>query len=42
MSKGIKVAAGIAVTVLAILDELKINTAFIMLRIGLVWISIYL
>lgn len=40
--KGIGVAMGIAVTVLSILGELEINTAFIMLGIGLASISISL
>ena len=38
--KGIGVAMGIAVTVLAILDELAVNTALIFLGIGLASISI--
>lgn len=38
--KGIGVAMGIAVTVLAILDELPVNTALIFLGIGLASISI--
>ena len=38
--KGIGVAMGVAVTVLAIMDELPVNTAFIFLGIGLASISI--
>ncbi|WP_230973699.1 hypothetical protein [Anaerostipes faecalis] len=38
--KGIGVAMGIAVTVLAILDELPVNKALIFLGIGLASISI--
>lgn len=38
--KGIGVAMGVAVTVLAILDELPVNTALIFLGIGLASISI--
>ena len=38
--KGIGLAMGIAVTVLTILDELPVNTAFIFLGIGLASISI--
>ena len=38
--KGIGVAMGVAVTVLAILDELPVNTALIFLGIGLTSISI--
>lgn len=40
--KGIGIAMGIAVTVLSVLGELKTNTAFIMLGIGLASISISL
>lgn len=40
--KGIGIAMGIAVTVLAVLGELETNTAFIMLGIGLVSVSISL
>ena len=38
--KGVGVAMGIAVTVLSVLGELKANTAFVMLGIGLASISI--
>ena len=38
--KGIGVAMGVAVTVLAIMDELPVNTALIFLGIGLASISI--
>lgn len=38
--KGVGVAMGIAVTVLAVLGELEANTAFVMLGIGLASISI--
>ena len=38
--KGLGVAMGVAVTVLAIMDELPVNTAFIFLGIGLASISI--
>lgn len=37
--KGIGIAMGIAVTVLSVLGELEINTAFVMLGIGLASIS---
>ena len=40
--KGIGLAMGIAVTVLAVLGELETNTAFIMLGIGLASVSISL
>ena len=40
--KGIGIAMGIAVTVLAVLGELEINAAFTMLGIGLAGISISL
>ena len=40
--RGLGIAMGIAVTVLAILKQLEINTAFMMLGIGLTSISIYL
>ena len=40
--KGIGLAMGIAVTVLAVLGELETNTAFIMLGIGLTSVSISL
>lgn len=40
--KGIGIAMGIAVTVLSILGELKVNTAFVMLGIGLASVSISL
>ena len=40
--KGIRIAMGIAVTVLSVLGELETNTAFIMLGIGLSSISISL
>lgn len=40
--KGISVAMGIAVTVLSILGELEIKSAFIMLGIGLTSISVFL
>lgn len=40
--KGVGIAMGIAVVVLSILGELEINTAFIMLGIGLASISISL
>ncbi|WP_418567006.1 helix-turn-helix domain-containing protein [Peptacetobacter sp.] len=40
--KGIGLAMGIAVTVLAVLGELEMNTAFIMLGIGLASVSISL
>lgn len=40
--KGIGLAMGIAVTVLAVLGELETNTAFIMLGIGLAGVSISL
>jgi len=38
--KGIGIAMGIAVTVLAVLGEVEINTAFIMLGVGLASVSI--
>ena len=38
--KGVGVAMGIAVTVLSVLGELEVNTAFVMLGIGLASISI--
>ena len=40
--KGIGIAMGTAVTVLSILGELKVNTAFVMLGIGLASVSISL
>ena len=40
--KGIGIAMGIAVTVLSILGELKVNTAFVTLGIGLASVSISL
>ena len=40
--KGIGLAMGIAVTVLAVLGELETNAAFIMLGIGLASVSISL
>lgn len=40
--KGIGLAMGIAITVLAVLGELGTNTAFIMLGIGLASVSISL
>lgn len=40
--KGVGIAMGIAVTVLAVLGELETNTAFIMLGIGLASVSISL
>lgn len=40
--KGIGIAMGIAVTVLSILGELKVNIAFVMLGIGLASVSISL
>lgn len=40
--KGIGIAMGIAVTVLSILGELEVNTAFVMLGIGLASVSISL
>ena len=40
--KGIGIAMGIAVTVLAVLGEVEINTAFIMLGVGLASVSISL
>lgn len=40
--KGIGLAMGIAVTVLSILGELEVNTAFVMLGIGLASVSISL
>lgn len=40
--KGIGIAMGIAVTVLAVLGELETNTAFILLGIGLASVSISL
>ena len=40
--KGVGLAMGIAVTVLAVLGELETNTAFIMLGIGLASVSISL
>ena len=39
--KGIGIAMGIAVSVLAVLGELETNTAFIMLGIGLASVSIF-
>lgn len=40
--KGIGIAMGIAVTVLSVLGELEVNTAFVMLGIGLASVSISL
>lgn len=40
--KGVGIAMGIAVTVLSILGELEVNTAFVMLGIGLASVSISL